>query len=275
MLESDPSCRRARQEFDDDQDRQDRRAPAHELHSKVRKLFSQVESFCHALDWAVSKLSALDSCARHDQPIDDESWQVLARNHPRSSLYSHVLRELRNSAAALESANRSIQGRFRGEAKNKVEGLMTRHLAMSEQLLQLFQGLKEVELETPHLPYQIRQAELTPLVDCAREVADALTELYRTAAKDAAQADLLQAILKEQQSALQVRATLAKLRDNPSQKVGPKLQTCLDKMTGARTGLLLVVQQVAERNELCFVNRAGRIISFRETFFAYENGLSA
>jgi hypothetical protein len=183
-----------------------------------------------------------------------------------------VLRDLRLSNRALESASRAAKGSFRGESKNRVEGLLARHATMAEHVLQVFEELVD-ELEVSRLPYQIRQAELSPLAKSACKIADALVNLYRTADKDAVDADLLQALLRQQQSALQVRAALGKLRDNPSQKVAEHLETCLTKMTAVRQGLLLILRDLADQGQIRFVTRDGQEIDFKQTFLAYQYGL--
>lgn len=251
------------------------RKKAHAFYDLVKKLFSEVQSLCLSLEWALKRLMPLDSCARHDQPVDDETWKMLAGSHPRSTLYMRALRGLRTSRAALEEANRTVQGQFRGESKNKVEGLMARQVATAQHLLEVMEELAEIELETSRLPYQIRKAELSPLAGSASEIADGLVHLYRTADRDVVAADLLQALLCQQQSALQVRAILGRLRDNPSQKLTDKLQDCVAKMTAVRHGLLLIMRDVADRSQMRFVTRAGQDIDFRQTMLAYQYGLAA
>jgi hypothetical protein len=248
---------------------------AHAFYALVKELFSEVQSLCLSLDWALKRLIPLDSCARHDQPVDDETWTMLAKGHPRSTLYMRALRGLRASRAALEQANQTVQGQFRGESKNKVEGLMARQVATAQHLLEVMEELAAIELETSRLPYQIRKTELSPLAGSASDVADGLVHLYRTADKNVVDADLLQALLCQQQSALQVRATLGRLRDNPSQKITDKLQDCAAKMKAVRQGLLLIMRDVADRSEMRFVTRSGKIVGFKQTMLAYQYGLAA
>jgi hypothetical protein len=249
------------------------RSAAYAFYQSIKGVFSEVESLCLSLEWAMKRLNPLDSYPRHDQPIDDDMWQALADSHPRSTLFMSVLRDLRLSNRSLESASSAAKGSFRGDAKNRVEGLMARHLATAEHLLQVLEDLAD-ELETSRLPYQIRQTELSPLARSASYIADSLVSVYRTTDKDAIDADLLQALLRQQQLALQVRAVLGRLRDNPSQKVAEHLRTCLAKMTAVRHGLLLIMRDVANRSQMRFITRSGQDIDFKQTLIAYQYGLS-
>jgi hypothetical protein len=178
---------------------------------------------------ATTMVKSADRAPRHDTYLTGDQWCGFAMGAVWSDDWSLdvVQRELRQSIKAIETARSAINRRFRGDTKVKTEDALTRHLAEAQRLLGTFQELESAQ--TPCQPYLVRQKCLSIMLRDIGTLLDLITPLRRELRVEEFPDGLYTQLVEQEAVLFRLRANGAKWRDNPSQRLGAKLELCLEQ----------------------------------------------
>lgn len=211
--------------------------PVSELHPYIRlwrgfvHIMPEVESLCQSIRQVRDQFSLIDNAPRHDTMLDEETWHKVWAP-PNNFVDWHLdsaARGLDVSLRHITRAARDISGEFKGQDKVRTEDRLARHLAEAKALIEHFRHL-QMEIERPRQPYLIRQSSLSRLLLAVASVAEQTTLLRRSFTSEELPGDLLPVLAAQEAALLRLRATVARWRDNPSQKVTRKLEGCLEQV---------------------------------------------
>jgi hypothetical protein len=235
-----------------------------EMYAQLGKnmgIVSKVGSLHHRTCDVRDHLEVLDKAPRHDQPLDDISWERLAQEHWASyNVESHAretaIRDIGTCLQLLQRAQRDVAGAFRGELKGKTENALGRQIKDVEKLLATFEQL-QIEM-IPRQPYLIRQRCLSDLLLEYEKVAGRVMSFRKSLDREALSLDgnMFDFVMNLESTLFRVKATLRRLRDNPSQKMERKLSECARQMDAVKAGFRelhdAVVDKCAESGYVFF-----------------------
>jgi hypothetical protein len=204
---------------------------------------------CHQV---TTELEPLDKAARHDELLDDETWQRIAHKRYDFGIAAQLGRALNR----LRHARSLAEGRFFGDIKGKTEGRLDSGISQIEALLAVFEEL-ETEL-TPRAVYLVRQDALTRLLWSVGEfIGYTRASLDVEKKRDLDPEFLL--LLRDVVSPLyRVKAVWTKMRDNPSQKMSQKLQGTSEQLSQMHTASVDLKTELLARCRAADVGFGGR-----------------
>jgi hypothetical protein len=193
--------------------------------------------------------------------LDGEKWSEVVSTAVRGDGWAldTAEQQLARSIDAIKTARRAIYGQFRGEEKVKTEDALTRHLAEAQRLLATF---KEIDCapQIPRQPYLIRQKCLSGLLLQIGTLLDLITPLRRQFNAEEFTDGLLAQLIEQEAVLFRLRSKISKWRDNPSQRLGAKLEVCLEQtivISDAVCSLRDAAQAECKRQGMVFYNRLG------------------
>jgi hypothetical protein len=194
--------------------------------------------------WRCDELKLLDKAPRHDTVLDNKILSRLDEESLglNSSTLNRVARELACSLESLENAVKCSRGRYRGEAKVKLEDRLVRHL---EEAHSLFSVVDEMWAAKDRLrqPYLIRQQIFVNLLVDIMEILDRLVPLREKLVKEGLPASSMEHLDEQIAGFCRLRGILSRWRDNPSQKMAAKFDACHGDVAKLKQGLTDLQQE--------------------------------
>ncbi len=227
----------------------------------LKPIITEAGSLSIACQHATTLVKLVDRAPRHDTYLVGEKWFGVAMGAAWGAEWSveTARRQLRRSIEAIETARGAIKGQFRGETKVKTEDALTRHLAEAQRLLGTFEKLESAP-QSPYQPYFVRQKCLSSMLLQIGILLDLMTPLRRQFNAEEFADGLFTQLIEQEAVLFRLRAKVAKWRDNPSQRLGAKLEVCL-KQTVEIEDIMSRLRDAAEaeckRQGMQFFNRCG------------------
>jgi hypothetical protein len=207
------------------------------------RVVPSLEKLLEECQQTIDELQPLDNAARHDEMVDDATYQRIARKRYDFD----IARRVSTSLDWLRGAQQDALGRFYGETKGKTEGRLERGVRQLEELLQLFQQL-ESEM-TPREVYLIRQDALTRILWPMGELLAHLRYRRGVLKKTGVMPEVYSTLTGIEAPLYRIRSTWTKMRDNPSQKMTSKLQESHQQLASVLTAYTALKQQLWEKCE--------------------------
>jgi hypothetical protein len=227
--------------------------------------YRQLHSIVTAID-RVSKyfkfhsdrLKILDNVPRHDQFVDEATWREVGYDPWRQrevdcdpllrDAMAGITQSLTLCLSELKKAQDAASGIFQGNLRGKTEGALSRRANEIDQMLVFFKQLQEEGESLPRQPYLIRQRRLSISLNyLRRELLEPVRTWRKSLDRQVLGSAFCERAIDQEAILLRVRATLGRLRDNPSQKMGRKLDECVKQLAGAHAGFLALEKEVQEK----------------------------
>jgi hypothetical protein len=203
-----------------------------------------------------NNLVLLDDAPRHDTILSDEILAKIQNANYRDAC-SRTVNRLQHSISVLDEACGKLKHVFRGETKVKYYDRLARHRAEAQNLLMLFSQLPR---DDSNQPFSIRQRMLAPLYHSFTDLLDQITPLRRSVMKDPLPGELFIELKEAEAELFRLRSCIARWRDNPSQKLGNKMEDCLKRVEAVHKSLVRMKQNAQYECQLLgiqFYNRQG------------------
>lgn len=189
------------------------------------------ELFLSDLQTAARTFQILDEAGPHDQPIGDEMKKqiqsLMFGDHTRSAL-SHVQNNAAHALSQLQDALREVEGRFKGELRDRTEERLRRAVKNAESMHADFQELVR-NYEPPDRPHEIRRNELSCLFIKGRQfVGKRLQGAYERLA-DSADEDLVTRLAVCVADWDRLMNRLERLREQSSRKLAADMAECAER----------------------------------------------
>jgi hypothetical protein len=239
--------------------------PYNRLLQGLKQIVQDADSLPTACQFTRDQLLLVENAPRHDTVLDDATWKAVwgpPYYYRKLGPFARPITALKVSLANLMDAAEAARGQFRGQEKVRTEDRLARHVTEAQGLLAHFKQLQS-ELELPRQPYLIRQQSLSGLLSGIVDLLEQVMYL-RKQLQAADYPDGLFVILTEQECAVRrLMGTVARLRDNPSQKMAEKLGQCLTRATAIKetlSGLKDAARAECKRQGMKFTGRCGEEI---------------
>ncbi len=192
----------------------------------LKPLTDQVEFLLNHTSIVTKSLVLLDDAPRHDSIL---SAPVLAAIN--KSVYRFPAQRAHNrlahSLSVIDEAFAGLKNVFRGDMRAKYYDRLARHRAEAQNLVALFE---EMPRDNANQPFAIRQNLLAPLYHHFTDLLDQVTPVRRSVMNDPLPGVLFAQLKEAEAELFRLRACVARWRDNPSQKLGKKMEDCVKRM---------------------------------------------
>lgn len=210
------------------------------------------------------RMVTIDQAPRHDTVLSADVLQSLASDSYRWPMHT-AHRELKHSLEAIDRAFSDIRNVFRGDLKAKYYERVARHRAQALELVELFSN---IPADDATQPFMIRQRSMANLYHEFCERIDLLTPVRRSFKPGELPGDFYESLKEADADLYRMRSSIARWRDNPSQKLGKKMADICARTRQIRLTISRLSQDAAfECQELGmrFCNRGGRVVIERWT----------
>lgn len=196
------------------------------LSLQISNLVGRAATLTRDLAELTDRLSPLDELSGHDVALSDEQMEAGGFDLRRDAVKTSVglaLVDLQHSVRHAQAAYDHVRGLLRGSAKHDFEELLARGVRSNQDRLDRMQRFYDGYIP-PRTPFGIRRVQLSSLTEHCWDVAER-TKAFRCE-QDGISADFLQSIRNAETQLFALKGVIAKLRDNPSQKMAQPLRDC-------------------------------------------------
>lgn len=168
------------------------------------------------------RMLLIDEAPRHDTILSDDLLRKVASNSYHMPMWAAHNR-LVHSLETIEAAFANIQHVFRGDLHTRYYERLARHRAEARSLVELFSVLPDDDAVQP---FSIRQRSMANLYHEFCEFIDITTPLRRRFKAGELPAEYFDELKEVDAELYRLRSSIARWRDNPSQRLGKKMQDC-------------------------------------------------
>ncbi len=187
----------------------------------------EFEIVTNKVEATAERMILVDTAPRHDTILSDELLKEVARNsyhHPMWAAHSRLVHSLQT----IDEAFGNIQNVFRGELHAKYYERLARHRAEARSLVDLFSRLPNDDAVQP---FSIRQRSMAGLYHEFCKLIDIITPLRRKFKPGELPTEYFDDLKDVEAELYRLRSSIARWRDNPSQRLGKKMQDCHRRTT--------------------------------------------
>jgi hypothetical protein len=222
--------------------------PDWRLSLRLSNLVGRVGSFRNELKQTHAKLTPLDDIVGHETQLSDEQLAAFGFDPCWDEVRTAIglaYSDLQHAVSYAERAHAHIKGLLRGAAKHEYEELLARRVRANEDTLRKWEEFRET-YNPPSTPFAIRQVALSALVEGCEDVARRTAEYPQE--HRGSSTDFLTEIKSCGNALSKLKAKLAKLRDNPSQKMATVLEPCVAEAQAVFQRLQAVMEAAKSRS---------------------------